>query len=186
MAQAQTPIFESERLRVRTATDEDVDLFYALWTDPEVMKHVGFPRGLPITRDEIKARLVEQGETAFAQLLVIELKETAQAIGECKLSSPNPEGMVEPDIKLLPACWGKGYGRESWSDIVSYHFKHTNCEGIQTTPNVENTTAIKIYESTGAVREGENIYYFPESMQDYTTPVHHFIYRLYRKDWERK
>ena len=84
------------------------------------MKHVGFPRGIPITYDEIKARLNRQGETAFDALLVIEIKTSGQVIGECKLERPNEAGFVEPDIKLLPAFWGQGYGSEAWAGIVSY------------------------------------------------------------------
>ena len=31
----------------------------------------------------------------------------------------------------------------------------------------------------------EEVYQFPESMRDETTPVHHYIYRVYRADWGR-
>lgn len=77
-------VFETERLRVRLATVDDVDLFYRLWTDPRVMRYVGFPRGLPITRDELRDRLSRTGESKFDRLLVVELKATGQAIGEAK------------------------------------------------------------------------------------------------------
>ena len=39
-------VFETERLIVRIATEADVELFYALWTNPQVMKYVGFPQGI--------------------------------------------------------------------------------------------------------------------------------------------
>lgn len=184
MSQARYLVFETERLTVRAATEDDIDLYYALWTNPDVMKHVGFPQGIPITRDEMKEKPFERGETEFDQLLVVELKETEQAIGECKLSRPNNESVVEPDIKLLPVHWGNGYGREIWMEIVSYLFENTDCDVIQTTPNVDNIAAIKIYEAAGAVREGEDVYHFPESMQEYTTPMHCYIYQLYRADWQ--
>jgi RimJ/RimL family protein N-acetyltransferase len=67
--------------------------------------------------------------------------------------------------------------------MVAYLFEKTDCNLIQTTPNVENRGAIRIYQAAGAVLEGGDVYQFPESMQDYTTPVHCFIYRLYRVDW---
>jgi hypothetical protein len=43
-----------------------------------------------------------------------------------------------------------------------------------------------MYEAAGAIREGENVYHFPDSMHEYTMPVHHYIYRLYRDAWEEK
>jgi RimJ/RimL family protein N-acetyltransferase len=69
-------------------------------------------------------------------------------------------------------------------EIVSYLFENTDCDVIQTTPNVDNIAAIKIYEAAGAVRKGEDVVHFPESMQEYTTPVHCYIYQLYRADWQ--
>lgn len=178
-------VFETVRLMVRTATVEDVDLFYALWTNPQVMKNVGFPQGLRTTRSEIEERLSKRGKSEFEQLLVVELKATGQAIGECKLSDPDEEGIAEPDIKLLPEFWGHKYGIEAWRALVAYQFMHTTCVAVQATPNVENRASIKMQEAAGGMRLGEDVYLFPESMRAYTTPVHHYIYRVHRADWER-
>jgi [ribosomal protein S5]-alanine N-acetyltransferase len=182
--QNRAQVFETHRLIVRTAAKDDVDLYYALWTNPEVMKNVGFPQGLRINRTEIKEQLSIQGESEFDQLLVIELKDSGQAIGECKLAQPNELGIAEPDVKLLPAYWGQGYGSECWRALIAYQFKHTDCQAIQTTPNVENIAAIRLYEAVGARRVGEDVGQFPDTMRDYTTPVHHYIYILNRADWQ--
>jgi RimJ/RimL family protein N-acetyltransferase len=177
-------VLETERLRVRTATLEDVDLFYALWTNPDVMRNVGFPQGLRVTWSEIEAELGQPG--VFNHLLVVELKATGQAIGEAHLSYPDEEGIAEPDVKLLPQFWGHKYGAELWRALVAYEFTHTDCEVVQATPNVNNVGSIKMQEAAGAVRAGEGVFEFPESMRDYTTPVQHYIYRVYRVDWEQK
>ncbi len=179
-------VVETERLIVRTATVGDVDLFYVLWTNPQVMRNVGFPQGLRMTRNEVKERLLKRERSEFEQLLVVELKTTGQAIGECKLSYPNEERIAEPDIKLLPEFWGHKYGVEAWRALVAYQFTHTDCDAVQTTPNVENIASIRMQEAVGGVRVGEAVYQFPESMRDYTTPVHHYIYLVYRADWEQK
>ena len=60
MSLGHTLVFETERLITRIATVDDVDLFYALWTNPQVMANVGFPHGLRITRSELKDRLLKQ------------------------------------------------------------------------------------------------------------------------------
>jgi len=177
-------VFETERLVIRSATREDVELFYALWTNPQVMQNVGFPQGIPITRSELEDRLTEQGKSEFEQLLVVELKSSGQAIGECKLSYPDEDGIADPDIKLLPEFWGHKYGVEAWLELVNYQFTHSGCEVVQTTPNVRNIASIKMQVAAGGVRTGEGVYQFPESMRDYTSPVHHYIYRVHRADWE--
>lgn len=171
-------VFETERLRVRTANMDDVELFYALWTDPRVMRHVGFPQGLPVTRDELRDRISKQGRSEFEQLLVVELRASSQAIGGCKLSYPDEEGIAEPDIKLLPAFWGHKYGVEAWRALVNYQFTHTDCDAVHGTPNVENVASIRMQEAAGGVRIGEGVCHFPESMRDYTTPVHYYIYEV--------
>jgi len=162
----------------------DLKMFCELWMEPRVMVHMGFPKGLPITQEEIEAKLLNQPNSKFDRLLVVEIKETGQAIGECKLSQPDEDGVAEPDIKLLPTFWGHKYGMEVWRGITEYQFRDQECKAVQTTPNVENYAAIKMYEAAGSVREGEGIYHFPEDMQDFTKPVHHYVYRLYRAAWE--
>ena len=185
MGSGHSLVLETERLVVRIATLADVDLFYALWTNPLVMKNVGFPFGLHVTHGEIEERLSKQGQSEFRQLLVVELKATGQAIGECQLPGPDAEGIAEPDLKLLPEFWGHHYGVEAWRALVGYEFAHTTCEFVQATPNVENIGSIKMQEAAGGVRTGEAVYQFPESMREYTAPVHHYIYRVSRADWER-
>ena len=185
MSTRHTSIFETERLVVRAATVEDVDLYYALWTDARVMVHVGFPQGLRITRSRLEEILSAQEGSEFQRLLVVELKATGQAIGECKLDYPNEEGLAGPDCKLLPEFWGHKYGAEVWRALVAYQFAHTDCIAVEATPNVDNIASIKMQEGAGAVRVGEGVYEFPESMRDYTTLVHHYFYRLDRADWER-
>ena len=102
MSQDNLFVFETERLRVRVATPADLDHYLALWGNPRVMVHVGFPRGLPVDRDELLEKLADQGSEVFNTRLVVENRETGAALGECKLAHPDDEGISEPDIKLLP------------------------------------------------------------------------------------
>lgn len=53
MSSGHSLVFETERLAIRTATKEDVELLYALWTNPQVMRSVGFPHGLRVTRRKL-------------------------------------------------------------------------------------------------------------------------------------
>lgn len=181
---SQDSVFDTERLVIRAATEQDVDLLYMLWTDPRVMVHVGFPHGLRITRQEIEESLQGLFDSEFERVLVVELKATGETIGQCGMHAPDEEGIAGTDVKLLPAFWGHKYGIEVKRGLISYLFAHTPCTAVQATPNVDNVASIKMQEAVGGVRVGEQVYEFPESMRDYTTPVHHYIYRVYRQDWE--
>jgi RimJ/RimL family protein N-acetyltransferase len=179
-------IFTTDRLTVRLATVNDADLYSQLWTDPRVMTNVGFPKGLPITRDKIHDRLAKSGASEFDRLLIVELNSNHRAIGECKMSSPNGEGIATTDVKLLPEFWGHGYGVEIKRGLLKHLFTNTDCTAVEATPNVNNTASITMQEAVGGIRVGENTHNFPKSMQDYTTPVHHYIYRVGRTDWQQR
>ncbi len=179
-------IFETDRLAIRLAMVHDADMYYRLWTDPRVMTNVGFPNGLPTTHEEILEQIAAGGSTGFDELLVVELKSDGQAIGECKLGRPNPEGIATTDVKLLPEFWGNRYGVEVKRGLVDYLFSHTDCLAVEATPNINNPASIKMQEAVGGVRVGEETGQFPESMRSYTKPVHYYIYRVYREDWQQR
>jgi RimJ/RimL family protein N-acetyltransferase len=178
-------IFSTERLAIRTARVEDAGMYFALWSDPKVMSNVGFPDGLRTSLEEIETKLREQeGQSEFGRNLVAELEASAAPIGECKMVQPGPDGIARTDIKLQPEFWGHRYGIEIKRGLLAYIFENTDSIAVEATPNVQNIASIKMQEAVGGVRVREEIYEFPESMRDYTCPVHHYIYLVYREEWE--
>lgn len=97
-------VFSAPRLVVHLATIEDAALVYALWTDPRVMRNVGFPRGLPVTLEEVQNAILQGGNSVFDRLLIIRLKLTGEAIGQSMMKSPNEQKIAETDVKLVKAC----------------------------------------------------------------------------------
>jgi len=179
-------VFETDRLFVCLATVEDVEVFHRLWTDLQIMSNVGFPYGLPITRADVKRKILMGGPSEFEQLLIVRLKSTGERIGECKLHRPDRDGIAATDVKLLPAFRGNKYGVEVKRGMLDYLFTHTDCQSVEATPNVGNIPSIKMQEAVGGVCVGEDIYEFPELERSYTTPVHHYIYRVSREDWQKQ
>lgn len=180
-------VFETDRLLVRKSCLDDSDLILSLWTDPRVMANVGFPRGLKTTRQEIQSR-IEQDEkepSPFNSLLTAQLKSDSMAIGQCLMHFPDKDGIASTDIKLLPAYCGQRYGSEIKKSLVDYLFTNTDCLAVEATPNVNNLASIRLQESVGGMQIGEAVHTLPESMDEYTLPVHHYIYRVYRSNWEQ-
>ncbi|MFC1848851.1 GNAT family N-acetyltransferase [candidate division CSSED10-310 bacterium] len=179
-------IIETPRLVIRRARaqESDIDLFYTLWTDPQVMKNVGFPSGLKITRQEIREIIMKQDQSEFNKPLIIQMHNAGPLIGECKLGLPDNDGISETDVKLRPRFWGKRYGTEVKQSLVDYLFTHTRCIGIKATPNKLNRASQKMQEAVGARKVGEEQFTFPEHMRHYTNPVSSYIYIVYREDWE--
>jgi RimJ/RimL family protein N-acetyltransferase len=180
-------IIDTERLQIRSAGSQDSALLFAIWTDPRVMTYVGYPQGLRITQMGIIEQIAEQDLTRpFGRYLIVDIKETNLSIGECKMNLPDEEGTSRTDVKLIPEQWGHKYGVEVKQALVDYLFEHTECHSVEGTPNVNNVASIKMQEAVGAVRLSEGTFHFPESIAGYTAPVHHYIYHIYRSEWERR
>jgi RimJ/RimL family protein N-acetyltransferase len=183
------PLFETPRLCIRRATVSDVDFFLRLWNDPRVMRFVGFPHGLQLDAPQVRQAILrglEQGDDRRLDArLIAERKQDGAAVGECKLGTPDAQGLSETDVKLLPEYWGLGYGVEIKRGLLDYLFTHTDCQVVQATPNVENIASIRMQEAVGGVRVGEAVYEFPPEKRDFTCPVHCYIYHVHRSAWER-
>jgi RimJ/RimL family protein N-acetyltransferase len=126
-----------------------------LWTDPRVMANVGFPQGLD-PRDLRLDRFVSGGDALPATgrggdvHLAVEDAD-AHFLGEAKLGAPDEDGVSSPDVKLLPAWWGRGYGGEVVAALVSESFRSwPACRRVRFTPNVENHAAQALYRRAGA------------------------------------
>jgi RimJ/RimL family protein N-acetyltransferase len=157
-------IFETERLSIRVSSAEDAELYHALWTDPKVMANVGFPYGLRSSIEEVVKQLRDQQVVSeFGRNLVVELKTSPTAIGECKMYEPDENGVSKTDVKLLPEFWGNRYGVETKQGLVDYLFENSGCLAVEATPNRDNVPSIKMQEAVGGVRVGEGIRRLGES-----------------------
>ena len=151
------------------------------------MANVGFPQGLRITIEEVAELLEEQsGEGEYGRNLVVVSSRSGNSIGECKMYLPDQEGISRTDVKLLPEYWGNRYGVEIKQGLLDYLFEHTGCKAVEGTPNVTNVASIKMQEAVGGVRVGENTHHFPEDIEEFTRPVHYYVYLVYRQEWERR
>jgi RimJ/RimL family protein N-acetyltransferase len=176
--------FETSRLVVRPAAEKDASFIVALWSDPRVTRLVGFPFGIPTAAGDVPRR-IRRGDGLTA-LLIAEERESRGPIGQCMLGAPDSRGACEPDIKLAPPFWGRGYGRELWAALVDQLFLGSSCTIVRGTPNIANLASIRMQESAGMRRVGEGVSEFPASMQAFTTPVPHFAYEITREERKRR
>jgi RimJ/RimL family protein N-acetyltransferase len=147
---------------------------------------VGFPEGLRITKEEIRQGIEKQDRSEYDKKLVVELKDSSKAIGECKLGRPDSDGISETDVKFLPEYWGRGFGSEIKRGLVKYLFENTDCGAVKATPNKINIASQKMQEAVGGKKIGEGVFEFPEEMKDYTIDVPYYLYMVYREDWENQ
>lgn len=176
-------VCQTPRLILRLATPADAAFLRSLWNDPRVMGFVGFPNGLGESEERLRANIAGRGDSVFRQLILVELRETHQPIGQCKMEQLNQDGISETDVKLSPEFWSRRYGVEVKRALLDYLFAHTDCRVVQATPNVENPASIRMQESVGGERVGEGLFEFPEAQRDVTLPVCDYVYQVKRETW---
>ncbi|MCF7859236.1 MAG: GNAT family N-acetyltransferase [Candidatus Cloacimonetes bacterium] len=179
-------ILQTKRIFVRKATLHDVDFYLTLWNSDKVMKLVGYPTGLGISKNKVEKIISEQNESVFDKTLVVIDKNSDTRIGECKLGSPNADKISTIDIKLLPEYWGKGYGKEIVSALYQYLFSKTDCIIISVTPNLLNIASQRIHKSLGGEDVGRGTYHFPANQKSHTEDVNFIEFHIKKNDWLNK
>jgi len=179
-------VFFTQRLSVRWATSKDADYIHSLWTSPDVMKYVGYPRGLSIDVDEVRSQIERDQGGNFGSRLIVEDRRTGERIGQTKLGIPDENGICEPDIKLHPDHWGMGYGSELWSALIDYAFTHPDTRIVQGTPNRNNTASVRMQMGSGMEKVAEGEFSNEGSPHPGAVSVPHYVLHITREQWMNK
>ncbi|MBI1743259.1 GNAT family N-acetyltransferase [Candidatus Acetothermia bacterium] len=112
----------SSRLGFRRWSDEDLELAWGLWGDPEVTRWIGGP----FSEQQVKDRLAREISTMKSdglQYLPIFLLSSGEHIGCCGLRPYKPEERIfELGFHIRTAHWGKGYASEAARAVMKYAF----------------------------------------------------------------
>lgn len=167
------PFFQTERLSLRRATLDDVDLFFALDSDPDVMRFIG--DGHVVTdRRRTEAAVVERVLTGDERwpglgLWVCETRQEGQPIGwamlkPCVLSFYHegvlhePTSHIELGYRLLGRAWGQGYATEAARALVDYGFERLGLPEILAVAIAEHAASIRVLYKAGLVDYGRARY----------------------------
>ena len=80
---------ETERLRIRSLEVADASPLAAIWSDPEVTRHMGGPRDFAAVREGLEED-AQAGDQAVMDLWTVVEKASGQVIGHC--------GFLEKDV----------------------------------------------------------------------------------------
>lgn len=121
-----TEIMRSERLVLRSASDDDLDTLYKIvFSDPEVMRHAFYGKVF----NPQEAADFFQGNFDFdgsgTQAGVLELRETGEVIGFAGLLPTSVLGENDHEIGFVLGhdYWRKGYATEIGLAQIQYGFK---------------------------------------------------------------
>lgn len=148
------PVVESARLRLRPHTKADFDAMATMWSDPEVVRHIG---GRPSARDETWMRLLRY--VGHWSLLgygywAIEEKASGRFVGEGGFADfmRDTDPAVEPPEQgwaLTPDVFGKGYATEAVAAMIAWAEPHFGRRDFTCMISPGNAASIRVAEKNG-------------------------------------
>jgi RimJ/RimL family protein N-acetyltransferase len=189
---------ETERLRLRPLTMDDVDNLFELDSDPEVMRYLSGGPATPreVIADEILPRFIRIGEqySGFGYWAGLE-KTTSAFLGWFSLAPTRDGDTSEAELgyRLLRSAWGRGYATEGSRALIDKAFAETDVQRIIATTYQDNLGSRRVMEKSGltfvrAFRitlediRAEGTY---QSSSDDLWDGDDVEYALTRVDWER-
>jgi ribosomal-protein-alanine N-acetyltransferase len=158
------PVLETERLRLRELTMDDVPVLFEMRTNELTTRFT----------DRSKMKTMEEAVEKMKTILAlvekrdgiawaIEMKESGKQIGDISFWRIDKEHYrAEIGYALLPDYWEKGYMTEAARCAIDYGFSMLNFHSIEANVNPNNIASIRLLEKMKFVREAyfrENFYF---------------------------
>jgi len=148
-------IIETERLGMREFIPEDAEEFFALCTNPQVMKYIGgedVPANVEAMREKIVA-YPDYKRHGFGRWACIH-KATGRMIGFTGLKRLDDfGGEVDLGYRFLPEFWGQGLATESGLPCIRYGFDDLGLDRIIGLALPENIASIRVLQKCGMTFE---------------------------------
>ena len=156
----QAPILETARLVLRPHGADDLDAVFAMWSHPDVVRHI---TGKPSTREECWARILRYGGlwpvVGYGYWAVVE-KESGRFIGDVGIADFRRD--MEPAIyeapeagwALTPAAHGKGYATEAMTAVLVWADRNLDAARVTCMLDESNTASVNVARKCGFTRYG--------------------------------
>lgn len=153
------PPIETERLRLRPYTLDDLDPLTDQLGDAQTMRY--YPR--TFTRDEAQTWIENQlrrYELDGFGLLVMEDRSTGAWVGQCGPATRDVDAVTEVEIGWLTARehWGKGYAPEAGAASARWVFDNTERMHVISLIRPENEPSTRVADKIGMTRWRETMY----------------------------
>jgi len=140
---------ETERLEHRAQTLDDADAFYALNSNPEVMRLTGEPMFPSVDAARQAIASYSDFDTVGFRRWACVFKETQTVIGFCGLKYLSDLDAVDIGYRFLPEYWGLGLATEACMASLDFGFKTLQLEEIIGLVLPENAASIRVLEKSG-------------------------------------
>ena len=166
----------TQRLTIRSLTEDDFDALYAVFSDPEIMQHYPKPYDRETTRRWLDWNLQNYREYGFG-IWAVTLKESGTFIGDCGLTMQNIDGVLLPEIgyHIHKDYWRRGYGSEAARAVRDWFFENTDYDSVYSYMKDTNTGS----RATAMANDMKFIKEYPDT--DHTVTC---VYGITREEWK--
>jgi ribosomal-protein-alanine N-acetyltransferase len=167
-------LFETERLTVQYLKELDLESFYDMQRNVEVMQFVKPAMNLEESEKELN-RFITYYDNEQINFNIWSVKEqnTDLFVGICGVYE-NANKEFEIAYRLRRRFWGKGYGREMARGLIQYCFEERDLDLLTAYVRVGNLGSIKILK-----QEMHYKYTFVEAKNN----LEEQVYELRKEDW---
>jgi ribosomal-protein-alanine N-acetyltransferase len=148
---SETPVIETERLRLRPRTLDDAESLYPTLADAELMTWWSRP---PVTSlEEVREHFMPSEKSSGWRAWAITRHGNDRAIGFLSAGEKRQGGVTEIGYMLERAAWGSGIAREAVSALITLLFARGQRRVFADT-DPENVASNRLLESLGFKLEG--------------------------------
>ncbi len=143
------PVLETERLRLRVATMDDLERVYQLGTNPNVMRYINGGQA-PLWTD-VQSDLLRRVGTEPEPLgyWITEEKDSGNFVGWMTLKPFVNSKDVEIGYRFREEQWGKGFATEGGRRILVYAFQELKLNRVLAVAMKENIASLRVMQKLG-------------------------------------
>lgn len=175
------PTFQTDRLDIRGFRDSDIDDYFRLRTDVEVMRYINRP--MPDRNDKMEQirRVYQMHAEGTGIGWAISLKENPALIGTIGFYRLNLANFrAEIGYMIMPEYWRKGYTNEAIQAVLHFGFTKVNLHSVEADINPDNEASRSILLKNGFQKEA----YFRENFYFEGQFLDSEIYSLLVSEWK--
>ena len=145
---------ETERLRLRWFTHDDLQIMFVLGSDPDIIRYAESEPARDL--EDAKQRLEEGPLSDYEKYgygrFAVELKETGKVIGFCGIKYIPEIGLPEVGYRYLSEYWGRGIGTEAARVCVDFARDDLEIKKLIALILPENIGSIRVAEKLGMTK----------------------------------
>ena len=149
-------IIETNRLLLRTFTEEDAALIYELNLDPDVIRYTHDPIKDQAHASEILEKVIIPQYVLYNHgRWAVHVRSTLEFLGWCGLKYRSELNEIDLGYRFKKEGWGKGYATEAAWATIQYGFEKIGLQRIVARAEIDNIGSWKVLEKCGMTYIGD-------------------------------